>query len=64
MLINKPPSIRWYFVAVIPFSALVLAVAFVSTRVNKRRRANSQDNRKVLRKKERSFQLPNCEKKG
>ncbi|KAF6225254.1 hypothetical protein HO133_010451 [Letharia lupina] len=39
VLINKPPSIRWYFVAVIPFSALVLAVAFVSIRVNKRRGA-------------------------
>lgn len=39
VLINKPPSIPWYFVAVILFSALVLAVAFVSIRVNKRRGA-------------------------
>ena len=48
VLINKPPSIRWYFVVVIPFSALVLAVAFVSTRVNRRRRAKSQDNKQIL----------------
>ena len=52
VLINKAPSIRWYFVAVIPFSALVLAVAFVSTRVNKRRRAKKQDDKQFLREKE------------
>ncbi len=42
VLINKPPSIRWYFAAVAPFSALVLLIAFVSTKVTMRRRAESQ----------------------
>lgn len=53
VLISKPPSIRWYFVAVIPFSALVLSAAFVSTRVNKRRRTKNQEDKHVLREKQR-----------
>ena len=55
VLINKPPSIRWYFAAVIPFSALVLAVAFVITRVNRRRRANYRDDKQSLREEKASF---------
>ena len=52
VLVNKPPSIRWYFGAVVPFSALVLAVAFVSTRINKGRRARSPDRKQVLQEME------------
>ena len=52
VLVNKAPSIRWYFVAVVPFSALVLAVAFVSTRINKRRRARDQNRTQRLPEKE------------
>ncbi len=55
VLINKPPSIRWYFAAVIPFSALVLAVAFVITKVNRHRRAKYRDDKQSLREKEASF---------
>lgn len=55
VLINKPPSIRWYFAAVLPFSALVLAVAFVSTRINRRRRVEKQDDKQILQEKERSI---------
>ena len=54
VLINKPPSIRWYFATVIPSSALLLAVAFVPTQVNKCRRANDQDAQQALPDKERS----------
>ena len=57
VLINKPPSIRWYFAAVVPFSALILTVAFVSTRFNKRRRAKLEDAKKVFQEKEKSFEL-------
>ncbi|KAL9138175.1 MAG: hypothetical protein Q9175_000599 [Cornicularia normoerica] len=53
VLISKPPSIRWYFVAVIPFSALVLSVALVSTRVNKHRRTKNLEDKHVLREKQR-----------
>lgn len=42
VLINKPPSIRWYFAAVITFSALILAVSFVTMRVSKSQRAKNQ----------------------
>ncbi|MCJ1280453.1 hypothetical protein MMC21_008281 [Puttea exsequens] len=45
VLITKPPSIRWYFAAVVPFSALILAAAFLTTKLNKRMR-ESQSNRK------------------
>ena len=45
VLVNNPPAIRWYFAAVIPFSAFVLAVAFVSTKVHKCRRAKKQDDK-------------------
>ena len=61
VLINKAPSIRWYFVAVVPFSALVLAAAFVSTRINKRRRAKEQDRKQRLPEKERKRKLSDCE---
>ena len=61
VLVNRPPSIRWYFAAVVPFSALVLAVAFVSTAVNKHRRAKVQDGKQVSPGKERSFKLSDCE---
>ena len=57
VLVNKLPSIRWYFAAVVPFSALILTMAFVSTRVNKRRRAKSEDAKKVLQEKEKPFRL-------
>ena len=57
VLINKPPSIRWYFAAVVPFSALILTVAFVSTRVNKRRRAKTEDAKQILQEKEKPFEL-------
>ena len=57
VLIYKPPSIRWYFAAVVPFSALVLAVAFVSTRVNKYQREKVQGGKQVLQEKERSLKL-------
>ena len=56
VLINKPPSIRWYFAAVVPFSALILTVAFVSTRVNKRQRAKIEDAKQVLQEKEKTFE--------
>ena len=52
VLVNKAPSIRWYFAAVVSFSALVLAVAFVSTRINKRRRAQDQNRTQRLPEKE------------
>ena len=61
VLVNRPPSIRWSFAAVVPFSALVLAVAFVSTAVNKHRRAKMQDGKQVSREKEASFKLSDCE---
>ena len=58
VLIDEPPSIRWYFAAVVPFSALILALAFVSTRVNQRRGARSEEAREVLLKgKEKPFGL-------
>lgn len=57
VLINKPPSIRWYFAAVVPFSALILTVAFVSTRVNKRRRADIGDAKQATKGKEKLFEL-------
>ena len=38
VLVNKPPSIRWYFAAVVPFSVLILAAAFLTTKVPKRMR--------------------------
>ena len=56
VLINKPPSIRWYFAAVVPFSALILTVAFVSTRVNKHQRAKLEDAKQVLQQKEKTFE--------
>ena len=56
VLINKPPSIRWYFAAVVPFSALILTVAFVSTRVNKHQRAKFEDAKQVLQEKEKTFE--------
>jgi hypothetical protein len=42
VLINKPPSIRWYLAAVVPFSVLILAIAFVSTRLNKWKRSQAE----------------------
>lgn len=42
VLVNEPPSIRWYFAAVVTFSALILAVSFVSMRVTKSQRARNQ----------------------
>ena len=44
VLVNKPPSIRWYFAAVVPFSALILAVTFGVTRLNKSKREKAQNN--------------------
>lgn len=41
VLVNGSPSVRWYFAAVIPFSVLILAVAFVSTRLNKWKRGHA-----------------------
>ena len=52
VLVDKPPSIRWYFVAVVPFSALILTAAFVSTKINKHRRAKGQDGKQVSQEKE------------
>lgn len=55
VLVDKPPSIRWYFAAVVPFSALILAISFISMRVTKSQRAKNRGGGHKLGEKEKSL---------
>lgn len=52
VLVKGSPSIRWYFAAVVPFSALVLAIAFLSTQLNMWERKRGQDEAHKLSEKQ------------